>query len=219
MLFRLLLLAAYLTIVPAIAHAAQDDVPERLQGKWVDGGETCDASGEPIVISATSVIYPDGRFADVYFASNDKAIRMREEGSNAEYVAVEDLLVFHPEGSGMGSAFPMARCREPATSADRRCGWLANLTPGDWWLVDRDRTWILAKQSDDNPQTTAVMDRVPRFDSEQFVPTGDYYGYGCACLKVVADPTSGRITAIASSQRLPLATCEADEALPVFGKW
>jgi hypothetical protein len=218
MLLRLLL-AACLSICPAIAYAAQDDIPEHLQGKWVDRGESCDASGQPIVISATSMIYPDGRLSAVYFASKDSAIRIHEEGTNYEYVEGEDLLVFHPEGFGMGSAFPMVRCPEPIGSASRRCGWLANLAPGDWWLVDGDRTWVLAKQGDDNAATTAVMDRVPAFDTEQFVRTGNYYGYSCACLTAVADGTLGRITAIVSSQRLTLATCKADETLPVFGSW
>lgn len=217
--FRSLILAAFLSIPPAVAHAAQDDIPVRLQGQWVRAGEACDAGSGPIVISATSVVYPDGRFSDAYFTVADGAIRMRDEDSDAEYMAVDDQLVFHPEGAGKGSAFPMARCPELATGTERRCGWLAYLAPGDWLLVDRDRSWILSKKSDDNPQTTAVMDRVPRFDTGQFVPTGDYHGYGCACLKVVADPAAGRITAIASSQRLPLATCEADKALPKFGKW
>ena len=219
MLLRLLLAAACVSVSPVIALAGKDDVPERLQGKWVDRGEACGASGKPIVISATSVIYPDGRFSDVYFASEESLIRIREEGTNYEYVEREDLLVLHPEGFGMGSSFPMVRCPEPTGSASRRCGWLANLTPGDWWLVDRDRTWVLAKQGDDNPATTAVVDRVPGFDTEQFVSTGDHHGYGCACLTSVADRTVGRITSIATSQRLPLVTCEADAALPVFGNW
>lgn len=58
------------------------------------------------------------------------------------------------------------------------------------------------------------MDRVPGFDPEQFVSTGSYYGYGCACLNVATDAAQGRITAIATSQRLPLATCKTDKSLP-----
>lgn len=219
LLFRLLLIAAFLPILPPTAHTAEDDIPVRLQGKWASAGDACGAGGEPIVISATSVVYPDGRFSDVYFAADSNAIRMRDKDSAAEYVVAGGQLVFHPEGSGKGSAFPMARCPEPLVGTERRCGWLAYLAPGDWWLVDRDKSWLLSKKVDDNPQTTAVMDRVPRFDAEQFVLTGEYYGYGCACLKVVADQNSGRITGIASSQRLPLAACEADKSLPAFGTW
>ena len=153
------------------AYAASDDVPEAIQGKWVGEGEACDALGAPLVISATTLIYADGRIDDVFFSPDDGAdgtIHFRTEGevSNYEYVAEEDVLVFHPEGFGMGSALPMFRCPEPA-DFERRCGWLANPTPGNWWLIDADRTWTLSSQGDDNATTTAVMDRVPAFDADE----------------------------------------------------
>ena len=219
MLLRMLLIAPCLIILSAIANAAQYDVPERFQGEWVAGGTACDAGGEKIVISATSVIFPDGRYADLSFDADANVIRMRDEGRKAEYVVQDDHLIFHPEGAGTGSAFHMTRCRERGIQAERRCGWLANLRQGDWWLVDRDQTWILSRKGDDDPRTTALMDRVPRFDSDQLVSVGDYYGYGCACLNVVTEPTSARIAAIVSSRRLPLAACEADKTLPAFGNW
>lgn len=49
----------------------------------------------------------------------------------------------------MGSAFPMMRCPE-LVATERRCGWLANLTPGDWSLIDAQRTWKLSERADDN---------------------------------------------------------------------
>lgn len=213
-------LALFLVLALCIpAYAAEDDVPEAIQGKWVGQDEACDAVGAPMVISADTLVHADGTIDDVYFAPEDSAIRIREEAVNYEYVADDDRLVFHPEGFGMGSAFLMQRCPDAVAASERRCGWLANLTPGDWWLVDADRTWILAEQGDDLAATIPVMDRVPGFDPAHYVATDDNHGYGCACLTVATDSVLGRITAIASSKRLPLATCQADTSLPPLSDW
>jgi len=203
------------------AYAASDDIPEPIQGKWVGEGEACDAVSAPLVISATTLVYADGRIDDVFFSPEDGAdgaihFRAESEVSNYEYIADGDMLVFHPEGFGMGRALPMQRCSEPA-GFERRCGWLANPTPGNWWLIDRDRSWTLSSQGDDSPAVTAVMDRVPAFDANEFVSTGSYYGYGCACLTVATDRAEGRVLAIGTGSRLPLASCEADAALPATG--
>ena len=208
-LFLLLLLATP-------AQAAAGDIPEHIQGKWVDKDDACDAVGAAMVVSATTLVYADGTIDDVYFSTEDGLIRFPDKDANYEYVADGDALTFHPEGFGMGSAFQMRRCPDAIEATERRCGWLANLTPGDWWLVDADRTWILAERGDDRGITIPVMDMVPHFDAGQFVSTGTYYGYGCACMTVATDAALGRITAIASSKRLPLATCEADGALPAL---
>ncbi|WP_162247383.1 DUF4087 domain-containing protein [Devosia sp. Root635] len=218
-------LAVFLLLALSMpAYAAADDIPESIQGKWVGGGQACDTLGAPMVISATTLVYADGRIDDVFFSPEDGAdgtVHFRAEGevSNYEYIAARDLLVYHPEGFGMGSALPMVRCAEPAGAFERRCGWLANPTPGNWWLIDRDRSWTLSSQGDDNPAATAVMDRVPAFDADEFVSTGSYYGHGCACLTVTTDPDEGRVLAIGTSKRLPLATCEADTSLPLPADW
>lgn len=215
-------LAVFLLLLTAPTYAADDDVPEAIQGIWVAQDEACDAVGAAMVISATTLVYADGTIDDVSFSSGDGAdgiIRIPDESSSYLYVKERDMLIFHPEGFGEGSAFPMVRCAEPAGELERRCGWLANLTPGNWWLVDADRTWTLSEQGDDNAQTTAVMDRVPDFDAEQFVSTGSYYGYGCACMSVATDSATDRISAIVSSKRLPLATCETDPSLPALSDW
>lgn len=208
-------LVLLVALLPAtLAYAASNDIPEALQGRWVDKGGSCEAGGKAMALSATTLVYPDGTISDVFFAPEDSAIRIREEATNYEYVADDDTLLFHPEGFGMGSSFPMSRCPEPTGQMERRCGWQANLSAGEWRLVDADRSWILTTQDDDNATTLAVMDMAPDFDAEQFVSTGTYYGYGCACMTVTTDTALGRITAIASSQRLPLATCAADKSLP-----
>lgn len=219
------LLAVFLLLALSMpAYAASDDVPEAIQGKWVGKNLSCNAIGAPMVISATTLVYADGRIDDVFFSPEDGAdgtIHFLQEGevTNYEYVADSDMLIFHPEGFGMGTALPMVRCPEPAGPFERRCGWLAHPAPGNWWLIDRDRTWTLSAQGDDNPVVTAVMDRVPGFDTDEFISTGRYYGHGCACMTVVTDPAEGRVLAIGTSKRLPLATCQADKALPALDDW
>jgi hypothetical protein len=210
---RPLLVVIFLFANPAVAIEMQNDVPEKLQGKWSRLGEACDNSAQPIVFSATSIVYPDGRYSDVHFTAKDSVIRILEGEAIYFYSESENLLLFHPEGI-KGSAFPMARCPDPIGNVERRCGWLANLTPGAWRLIDRDKSWILAEPGDDNEGVTNLVDRIPAFDASQFVSTGEYTGYGCACLKTITDRSSERITAITSSQRLPLSTCSADNLLP-----
>jgi hypothetical protein len=36
-----------------------------------------------------------------------------------------------------------------ASALERRCGWLDNPSPANWWLVDKDGTWILMEQGGD----------------------------------------------------------------------
>lgn len=98
----------------------------------------------------------------------------------------------------------------PAPAAERRCGWLHNPTPGNFWLTDRDGRWILATQG--APETPG-MDRVPDMTVQGWVRTNGNYGHGCAC--VVMDTDARRqVVRIRSAEPLPLARCEADRALP-----
>ncbi|CAH0311464.1 DUF4087 domain-containing protein [Roseomonas sp. CECT 9278] len=98
----------------------------------------------------------------------------------------------------------------PAEASDRRCGWLHNPSPGNYWLTDRDGDWIMASQG--APQTPG-MNRVPDMTVRQWVRTNGYYGYGCACVVMDADArrTVRRIHAV---EQLPLARCQNDRTLP-----
>lgn len=203
------------------AWAASDDIPENLQGKWADQGKACDHTGRPVVISATTLVYSDGKLDDVFFTPGEGSngvIHLVGEGlvASYDYFEATDTLVFHPEGLGTGSALPMARCQERTSILERRCGWLTNLTPGNWWLVDGDRTWVLSAQGESSVAVNTVMDMVPLFDPEQYVSTGTDYGYGCTCMTVTTDGAQDRILGIASSKREPLARCQADPSLPAI---
>jgi hypothetical protein len=97
-------------------------------------------------------------------------------------------------------------------AAERRCGWLVNPTPGNYWLSDRDGTWTLATQGVESSDD--VMLNLPDFDEDEYVASNGNYGYGCACLTVDVDKADARIVKTYSGKILPLRRCEADKSLP-----
>ena len=92
----------------------------------------------------------------------------------------------------------------------RRCGWLSNPTPANWWLTDAQGQWILATQGADQ---APGMDEMPDMSTAGWVETNGHYGYGCACMTVTAG-SDGRVTRIADAQPKPLKQCRADKKLP-----
>jgi hypothetical protein len=100
--------------------------------------------------------------------------------------------------------------RKPA-AAGRRCGWLHNPTPANWWLVDRDGQWILGTQG---REPVAGMDEMPDMSAGEWVETNGSYGYGCACMDMMVDPASGDVLRISNAAPRPLAQCKADRKLP-----
>jgi hypothetical protein len=96
-----------------------------------------------------------------------------------------------------------------APKLQTRCGWFHNPSPNNASLTDRDGEWAIAIQG----QFDAKGDW-PEFKKSEWVSSGNAsYGHGCACMRVVADPDTHRITSIASSTVKPLATCRRDKAL------
>lgn len=109
---------------------------------------------------------------------------------------------------------PAAQAIGDSPPTEQRCGWFENPTPNNAWLIDRDRTWLIASQSGAAP---AVEGEWPSgFGKDQWVRsnTGSY-GYGCVCMDVVIDPASGWITRIVDSQVQALAVCLEDRSLPL----
>ena len=96
------------------------------------------------------------------------------------------------------------------SAAARRCGWLVNPTPANWWLTDRDGQWILGTQGADQ---APGMDEMPDMSTAGWVETNGHYGYGCACMTITAD-ADGRVTRVADAQPKPLKQCRADKGLP-----
>ena len=97
-----------------------------------------------------------------------------------------------------------------AATGVRRCGWLSNPTPANWWLTDRDGQWILATQGADQ---APGMDDMPDMSTAGWVETNGHYGYGCACMTIAADG-EGRVTRVADAEPKPLKQCQADRKLP-----
>lgn len=97
----------------------------------------------------------------------------------------------------------------PGTPA-RRCGWLSNPTPANWWLTDSEGQWILGTQGSEQ---APGMDDMPDMSVAGWVETNGSYGYGCACITITAD-ADGTVTRIANAQPKPLKQCQADRKLP-----
>jgi hypothetical protein len=97
-----------------------------------------------------------------------------------------------------------------AASAEKLCGWIENPTPGNWWLTDRDGSWILAAQGGAEAEG---MDLIGDISAGDYVATNGNYGYGCACVDAEVDVGESRIVSISSFKQLPLKTCKRDTSL------
>ena len=100
---------------------------------------------------------------------------------------------------------------KPIAAKARRCGWLHNPTPANWWLIDRDGQWVLGSQGSEQ---APGMDEMPDMSAAEWVETNGSYGYGCACMDIVADPATGQVLRVSGAAAKPLAQCRRDKALP-----
>jgi|JI6StandDraft_1071083.scaffolds.fasta_scaffold539165_1 hypothetical protein len=89
-----------------------------------------------------------------------------------------------------------------------RCGWFSNPTPGNAWLVDRDAEWVVGIQGGHQAEGDW-----PEFRNGEWVHFNRSYGYGCACLNVIADRESLEVKRILSAKPRPLEACKKDPAL------
>ncbi|WP_294289295.1 DUF4087 domain-containing protein [uncultured Sphingomonas sp.] len=100
-----------------------------------------------------------------------------------------------------------------AAAADapaKRCGWIANPTPGNWWITDRASEWLLGAQGG---YQAPGLDTLPDLTEREWVRTNGSYGYGCACLTMQVDRRSKRVVRVLSAQQRPLKACRADRRL------
>ena len=103
----------------------------------------------------------------------------------------------------------IAPSQTPA-GAERRCGWLANPTPANYWLNDRDGEWTLSAQGG---YRAPGMDEMPDMTTNGWVETNGSYGYGCACMTVRTDRRTMRVTRLYSATPVPLRQCRNDRCL------
>jgi hypothetical protein len=99
----------------------------------------------------------------------------------------------------------------PAQAAERRCGWLQNPTPANWWLIDRDGEWTIGTQGG---RQADGMDTMPDMSTKGWVKTNGPHGYGCTCMMVEVNRKDRLITRIYNATPIPLKKCRADRALP-----
>jgi hypothetical protein len=105
----------------------------------------------------------------------------------------------------------------PAYGTEKRCGWLYNPTPANWWLTDRDGTWIISTQGGRQAQGLELVKFFGgELERKNFVATNGNYGYYCACMNVSTTSRNGekRITRIFSGEQVTLKQCRQDPALP-----
>jgi hypothetical protein len=96
-------------------------------------------------------------------------------------------------------------------AAALRCGWLENVTPGNFSLVDRDAEWTIAEQGG---YEAPGFDRLPDMSTHGWIETNGPHGHGCACLTVETDRTTRRVTNLLAGRPVALARCRADRRLP-----
>ncbi len=100
-----------------------------------------------------------------------------------------------------------------AQPIERRCGWLNNPTPANWFLVDRAAAWDIGIQGGFQARG---IEKINLQNERDYVRTNGNYGYGCACMDVTTTRSGGtwRITSIRSFRQLPLKQCLEDPDLP-----
>jgi hypothetical protein len=106
---------------------------------------------------------------------------------------------------GLGNAACAAAGSAPS---QLRCGWFENPTPGNAWLTDLEGEWVVSLQGWHQAEGDW-----PIFAPSRWVRTNGHYGHGCACMRVLTDPSTLTITRILSSSSRSLATCRKDAAL------
>ena len=99
----------------------------------------------------------------------------------------------------------------PEARVERRCGWLHNPTPGNWWLVDRDGEWTFSTQGQAAVKGWEELDTMR---PTEWVETNGHYGHGCACATVRVDRAAGEVLEIRKLDPRPLKACRTDRRLP-----
>jgi len=118
------------------------------------------------------------------------------------------LLVAVALGSGQSATLSQPLVEKVET----RCGWFSNPTPANASLYDSQREWIISVQGGYEAEGDW-----PDIPPKQWVETNVHYGYGCACLRVIVDQETSKVTKIVSSSARPLSACRRDRALKKWG--
>lgn len=102
-----------------------------------------------------------------------------------------------------------------AQASEKRCGWLENPTPANWWLIDGEGQWTISTQGGDQVDES-LWDHLPKTNDNEFVRTNGDHGYSCVCLTVTVNKAQHRIVKIHGGKTLLLKQCLEDPDLPAI---
>lgn len=137
---------------------------------------------------------------------------VNHESSAAPAVAASSAPPTSPAPPALSSAPPAPSAAPTAPAAgspfERRCGWVDNPTPANWWITDRDGEWEIGVQGGHQAKGD-----LPDF-GKAWVETNVHYGYGCACMDVRVERPKKRVLELRNVKVLPLSRCRGDRSLP-----
>jgi hypothetical protein len=99
-----------------------------------------------------------------------------------------------------------------ASNWETRCGWLENPTPANYWLNDKDGSWIISVQGGHSARGADSISLTK--DNEWVVTNAAEYGYGCACAEVKTDFYTKHVLEIKNLNQKRLKSCLEDMSLP-----
>lgn len=110
---------------------------------------------------------------------------------------------------GTFAVFLLCRSVVAVTTLDTNiCGLFHNPSPANVWLLAESSEWVISIQGE-----YSADGEWPRFRTLDWTSTNGTYGFGCACLHVVAEPGSHRIVRILSAKSQPLSSCTTAPSL------
>ncbi|WP_448955023.1 hypothetical protein [Labrys neptuniae] len=102
-------------LASGVAFAGDAPIPKAVRGVWAAGGK---CGGTTVTFTARTLQHKGLQTQAAYFSPNDSkrgygAIHYVEEGNvdNFEYAEDKGLLIYNPEGHGMGKSVIYKRCR------------------------------------------------------------------------------------------------------------
>jgi hypothetical protein len=103
----------------------------------------------------------------------------------------------------------------PSQALERRCGWISNPTPGNWFLLDSAGSWMMSAQGG---RQARGFDTIPDLSQRDYLPNraNPNRGYACACMDVTTNrnPRDKWILSLRNFKQLPINQCRRDRALP-----
>lgn len=98
-----------------------------------------------------------------------------------------------------------------AFAQEKRCGWIANPTPGNYWITDAQDTWTMAVQGGYQAEG---LDKLQYPNNDQYVETNGNYGYFCGCVSANFNKETLYVEFIKNASAELLKTCLEDPNLP-----